>query len=215
MSDRICDLVTRRQFVTGLGSAMLLVACSGRTVSLLQPDPTSTLVDPTAALPIGSVGPNTDRVLVVIEMGGGNDGLNTVVPHATDAYFDLRKNIRVTDPIDLDGEIGLHPSLEFVAAEFQAGRVALVEGWAFPIRTCLISSPWPPGGRPTQTPLTGPAGWDAIWTAQSATPRPWRVSPSDPAPPGPYWAMLPMPWPSRTRPASTPTSQPGWMTGRS
>ena len=132
MSDRICDLVTRRQFVTGLGSAMLLVACSGRTVSLLQPDPTSTLVDPQAALPIGSVGSNTDRVLVVIEMGGGNDGLNTVVPHATDAYYDLRKNIRVTDPIDLDGEIGLHPSLEFVAAEYEAGRVAIVEGVGVP-----------------------------------------------------------------------------------
>jgi uncharacterized protein (DUF1501 family) len=132
MSDKICDLVTRRQFVTGLGSAMLLVACSGRTVSVFQPDSTSGLVDPTLALPNGSVGPVTDRVLVVVEMGGGNDGLNMVVPHGLDKYYDLRKNIRVQNPIDLDGEIGLHPELGFVASEYEAGRVALLEGVGVP-----------------------------------------------------------------------------------
>ncbi len=132
MSDRVCELVTRRQFVTGLGSAILLVACSGRTVSLLQPDPTSTLVDPAAALPIGSAGPATDRVLVVIEMGGGNDALNMVVPHGLDSYYDLRQNIRVENPIELDTQIGLHPNLEFLASEYQAGRVAIVEGVGVP-----------------------------------------------------------------------------------
>ena len=132
MRDKVCDLVTRRQFVTGLGSAMLLVACSGRSVSVFQPDPTSTLTDVGNAPPVGSLGPTTERVLVVVEMGGGNDGLSTVVPHGLDGYFDLRTNLRIEEPIDLDGEVGLHPELKFVASEFNAGRVAIVEGVGVP-----------------------------------------------------------------------------------
>jgi len=132
MREEVCNLVTRRQFVTGLGSAMLLVACSGRSVSVFQPDPTSTLTDVGNAPPVGSLGPTTDRVLVVVEMGGGNDGLNTVVPHGLDGYFDLRKNLRIEEPIDLDGEVGLHPELKFVASEYKAGRVAIVEGVGVP-----------------------------------------------------------------------------------
>ena len=130
MRDEICELVTRRQFVSGLGSAMLLVACSGRTISVFQPD--TTLAGPGTAAQPGSLGPLTGRVLVVVEMGGGNDGLNTVVPHGLDGYYDLRTNLRIEEPIDLDGEIGLHPELTFVASEYDAGRVAIVEGVGVP-----------------------------------------------------------------------------------
>ena len=132
MTTESCDLVTRRQFIVGLGASMLLVACSGRTVSIFQPDTTLPSLDPSAAAPPGSLGPATDKVLVVVEMGGGNDGLNMVVPHASDAYYDIRSNIAVASPIDLDGEVGLHPSLSFVADEYEAGRVAIVEGVGVP-----------------------------------------------------------------------------------
>ena len=107
MNENVCELVTRRQFVTGLGSAMLLVACSGRTVSVFQPDPTTTLIDSAGPFPAGSLGPLTNRVLVVVEMGGGNDGLNMVVPHGLDNYYDLRGSLSIENPIDLDGEVGL------------------------------------------------------------------------------------------------------------
>ena len=99
MTTESCDLVTRRQFIVGLGASMLLVACSGRTVSIFQPDTTLPSLDPSAAAPPGSLGPATDKVLVVVEMGGGNDGLNMVVPHASDAYYDIRSNIAVASPI--------------------------------------------------------------------------------------------------------------------
>lgn len=132
MREEICELVTRRQFITGLGSTMVLVACSGRSVSMFQPDPTSILVDTTTSIPAGSLGAPTDRTLVVIEMGGGNDGLNMVVPHGMDSYFDLRRNIGVEAPIDLDGQVGLHPALAHVASEYESGRVALVEGVGIP-----------------------------------------------------------------------------------
>ena len=58
--------------------------------------------------------------------------MNMVVPHGLDKYYDLRKNIRVENPIDLDGETGLHPELGFVASEYEAGRVALLEGVGVP-----------------------------------------------------------------------------------
>lgn len=132
MRDEICELVTRRQFITGLGSAMVLVACSGRSVSMFRPDPTSTIVDTTSSVPLGSLGTPTDRTLVVVEMGGGNDGLSMVVPHSSSTYYDLRRNLAVTDPIDLDGHVGLHPELRFVASEYEAGRVALIEGVGVP-----------------------------------------------------------------------------------
>jgi uncharacterized protein (DUF1501 family) len=77
----------------------------------------------------GSV-PEVDRTLVVVELGGGNDGLATVVPLGADhgRYRDLRPTLAVDDPIDLDGGIGLHPALGTVAERYRAGTVAVVEG---------------------------------------------------------------------------------------
>lgn len=131
MRNEVCELVTRRQFITGLGSAMVLVACSGRTVSVFQPSTSTSLAGTTAITP-GALGGPTDRILVVVEMGGGNDGLNTVVPHFSDRYHDLRSDIRITNPIDLDGEVGLHPELQFVADRYETGEVALIEGVGVP-----------------------------------------------------------------------------------
>jgi len=72
--------------------------------------------------------PLDQRTLVVVELGGGNDILNTVVPHSDGRYFDLRPDLAITDSIDLDGEIGLHPELPILAELWAAGNVALVEG---------------------------------------------------------------------------------------
>jgi uncharacterized protein (DUF1501 family) len=74
------------------------------------------------------LGGRSDRTLVVVEMGGGNDGLNTVVPINSGQYHDLRPTLGVTDPIALDDSIGLAPQLVKLAARYQAGTVAIVEG---------------------------------------------------------------------------------------
>ncbi len=127
-----CPFVTRRRFLVGLGATVLLTACNGQTVAVYRPDPTSPTVDPGSAPPPGSLGGAADRTLVVVEMGGGNDGLNMVVPHADRRYHDLRRTIRIADPIDLDGEIGLHPSLPRLAERYVQGQVAIVEGVGVP-----------------------------------------------------------------------------------
>ncbi len=117
-----CPLVTRRSFVRGLGASVLLTACGGRTLTVLTSTSTTSAVAP------GTFGDPTERVLVIIELGGGNDGLNTVIPHADPAYHDLRPSIRIEDGIDLDGELALHPNLTSLAERYSTGQVAIIEG---------------------------------------------------------------------------------------
>ncbi len=127
-----CPFVTRRRFLVGLGATVVLAACNDQMVSVYRPDPTSPTTDPSAAPPPGTFGGAEGRTLVVVEMGGGNDGLNMVVPHADGRYYDLRRSIRITDPIDLDGEVGFHPSLPRLARRYADGDVAIVEGVGVP-----------------------------------------------------------------------------------
>ena len=126
MTETTCPLITRRNFLTGLGSSVLLAACGGKTISLLGPQDTA------GAVPVGGLGAMTDRVLVVVELGGGNDGLSMVVPHANDKYHDLRRTTNIDNPIDLDGSIGFHPNMEGLASRYDSGQVAIVEGVGVP-----------------------------------------------------------------------------------
>ena len=79
-------------------------------------------------------GVHNDHVLVVLQWGGGNDGLNTVVPYADAAYHDARPTIGV-DPaqvLHLDSHVGLHPALKGVKSLYDSGRVAVVQGVGYP-----------------------------------------------------------------------------------
>lgn len=75
-----------------------------------------------------------DRVLVVVFMRGGWDGLNVVVPYAEDAYHSLRPTLAIRPPsggdphsaLDLDGFFGFHPSMTALHAMYQAGQVAVM-----------------------------------------------------------------------------------------
>lgn len=84
----------------------------------------------------GLFGPRRDGlpVLVLLELGGGNDGLNTVVPFEDDAYHRARRRIAHArrDVRDLDGQVGFAPALEHLHAEYSEGRVAVVQGVGYP-----------------------------------------------------------------------------------
>jgi len=75
-----------------------------------------------------------NRVLVVVQMSGGNDGLNTVVPYTDDAYHRVRPVIAL-DPktvLRIDDRIGFNPALSGLAQLFHDGHVALVQAVGYP-----------------------------------------------------------------------------------
>jgi uncharacterized protein (DUF1501 family) len=74
------------------------------------------------------------RVLVVVQLDGGNDGINTVVPFKDDGYPKYRKVLRL--PADrllkIDKEVGLHPAMRDAAKLLESGRLAIVQGVGYP-----------------------------------------------------------------------------------
>jgi uncharacterized protein (DUF1501 family) len=116
---------TRRTFI----SQSLGVAVLGGSLPLA-------LVRAAAAQPLPSLGSNVDprNVLVVIQMSGGNDGLNTIVPYSDDAYHRVRPVIRIdeTNVLKLNERIGLNPTMAPLLELFKEGRVAIVQGVGYP-----------------------------------------------------------------------------------
>ncbi|HUA59612.1 MAG TPA: DUF1501 domain-containing protein, partial [Verrucomicrobiae bacterium] len=80
------------------------------------------------------------KILVAIFQRGAADGLNVVVPHGEQAYYDMRPTISVPRPskgsadaaVDLDGFFGLHPSLAPLQPLFAQGRLAIVDAVGSP-----------------------------------------------------------------------------------
>jgi uncharacterized protein (DUF1501 family) len=78
--------------------------------------------------------PEGDRVLVVVQLLGGNDGLNTVVPHRHDAYLRARRALRLPSAQvhRIDDELGLHPGMGQLAGLLEQGKLAIVQGVGYP-----------------------------------------------------------------------------------
>jgi uncharacterized protein (DUF1501 family) len=96
-------------------------ACPGSWTALAS-EPTQT--PPSAA---------SARALVLVELKGGNDGLNTLVPYADDAYYRLRPRLalRPDSVLVLDERLGLHPALKPLMPAWAAGEVAWVQGLGY------------------------------------------------------------------------------------
>src|SRR5438128_7222569 len=75
-----------------------------------------------------------DQVLVVVELTGGNDGLNTVIPYADDLYHKARPKLHYTknEVVKIDDHVGLHPSLRQLGDMLQKGELAVVQGVGYP-----------------------------------------------------------------------------------
>jgi len=76
-----------------------------------------------------------DHVLVVVQLSGGNDGLNTVIPYTNGAYYKARPGIGIAkDKVHKLGssDVGLHPAMSPMKALFDDGRLALVQGVGYP-----------------------------------------------------------------------------------
>ncbi len=112
---------TRREF---LGMASALLATSATVPTFLT----------RTAWAAAGKGPTNDRVLVVLQLTGGNDGLNTVVPFTDQSYRRLRPTLSLADANlhKLDDRVGLHPSMDGLKKLFDAGQAAIVQSVGYP-----------------------------------------------------------------------------------
>ncbi|MCH2076060.1 MAG: DUF1501 domain-containing protein [Rhodobacteraceae bacterium] len=76
--------------------------------------------------------PDSAKTLILIELAGGNDGLNTVVPLTDAAYHGLRPTIGITEGLNLDRDTALHPAMRGMAGLWEAGDMQIVEGVGYP-----------------------------------------------------------------------------------
>ena len=72
------------------------------------------------------------RFLVVVNLLGGNDGLNTVAPRDLAPYFERRPTLALRDTLDMGNGAGLHPALDGVHALWGRGEMHLVHGVGYP-----------------------------------------------------------------------------------
>ena len=74
------------------------------------------------------------RILVVVQLDGGNDGLNTVVPYRDDEYRKRRPRLAIpaAEVKKIDDRVGLHPSLEPFTKLLEQERLAIVQGVGYP-----------------------------------------------------------------------------------
>jgi uncharacterized protein (DUF1501 family) len=75
-----------------------------------------------------------DRVLVVLQLGGGNDGLNTVVPFSNDTYHRLRPKLGLKDSeiLKLNDDLALNSGLKGMMELYDDGQLAIIEGVGYP-----------------------------------------------------------------------------------
>src|SRR6185295_15868871 len=74
------------------------------------------------------------KILVVVQLSGGNDGLNTVIPFGDDAYHRNRPNLGhdAKTVLKIDNYLRLHPNLAPMKALYDAGQMAVIQGIGYP-----------------------------------------------------------------------------------
>jgi uncharacterized protein (DUF1501 family) len=84
-----------------------------------------------AQTPLGN---SDDRVLVIVNFQGGNDGLNTVVPFGLPAYYTYRPSLGIpqSDVLRINDTVGLNPQLKAFKDMYDKGQVAIVQGVGYP-----------------------------------------------------------------------------------
>lgn len=124
------NLHTRREFLrrTVLGSSLAwtVPVFLADTFSALQAD----AADSATQISTGK----DSTILVVLQMAGGNDGINTVVPYANDFYHKARPKIglKATDVLKINDNIGLHPALKGFKELYDNGQLSIIQGVGYP-----------------------------------------------------------------------------------
>ncbi len=122
---------TRREF---LYSGLAVVSTATTIPTFLQHSGLALAQEP--GTPGNRPGVPEDRILVVVQLSGGNDGLNTVVPFGMDAYYKNRPGIGIDRKtvltLDKTRGIGLHPGMAAVNDMIDQGLAAVIQGVGYP-----------------------------------------------------------------------------------
>jgi uncharacterized protein (DUF1501 family) len=123
-------LQTRREFLrrTVLTSALSWTVPTflANTFSALQAE----AIDKDTQIATGK----DSTILIVLQMAGGNDGINTVVPYGSDFYYKARPRIgiKADQILKLNDTVGLHPSLTSFKELYDNGHLSIVQGVGYP-----------------------------------------------------------------------------------
>jgi len=140
MSDHNSPAFTRRMFLT---QGVTLISAAATIPYFLQ-NSANAMMRPLGSPLSSQPGVPEDRVLVVVQLGGGNDGLNTVVPYGNPVYYNARPNLAIPAPgqtrngapgaipVDSDLGIGLHPAFSGFKDLLDDGAASIVQGVGYP-----------------------------------------------------------------------------------
>lgn len=119
------ELITRRNLIKG--GTMI-------AVGLVAPRWLATIAEADVVRQAKGGKAMGDTVLVVCQLSGGNDGLNTVIPYANSLYRSLRPTIGIEDGkiLKLNEQMGLHPALAGIAELYKEKKVAIVQNVGYP-----------------------------------------------------------------------------------
>ena len=115
------DFLARGLYGIGVGAGMPFIL--GRTSAALAAQ----------ALEGTSLEKHPERILVVVELSGGNDGLNTVVPYGDASYYRARPHLAIPqrDTIKIADGVGFHPSMVGFERLYKDGALAVVHGCGY------------------------------------------------------------------------------------
>ena len=115
-------MTTRRRFIQAAFGSTALVSLSSGVPSVLLGASARTCLN------------RDEKILVVIQLSGGNDGLNTVIPWADDEYYKNRFTLAIDKSVvsRIDDGIGLHPALSGFSELLDQQRLGIVQGVGYP-----------------------------------------------------------------------------------
>ncbi len=119
-------MLTRRKFLQIGGAGALLVTAGATAPLFLSKTFSSNQVGATVA--------GKGRALVIVELSGGNDGLNMVAPYGDPEYYKLRPSLALpaNEVLKFNAESGLHPGMKGLHRLYNDGKLAVVQGVCYP-----------------------------------------------------------------------------------
>ncbi|RVU85419.1 DUF1501 domain-containing protein [Leucothrix sargassi] len=110
--------MNRREFIQYAS----LTSLSGLAPSVFANTPSSKIGELSKSLQ------RPDRIVLMVELKGGNDGLNTLIPFEDELYYNLRPRIAIKNSIPLEGDMGLNPYLKPLLNLWKDGDMAWIQG---------------------------------------------------------------------------------------